>query len=418
MIEKTKLRNLNGGVKMKLGKFFILIISVIFIISGCSTDKTVSSDEQTKPVKVQKLNETTKPTTLDYIGTIDTKEIKKYSFKSSGRISKIFVEKGQAIKKGEPLAQLDSEDLSFAVNAAKAQLDGAKAQYNSAINGATTEEIKQAELNVKKAQDGLEYAQKQYERTKTLYDSGAVSKSQLEQVELEKEKIESDLQIAKQVLAQTKNGLTTEKKNAIKAQMDQAKINYEQKQNMLDNAVIAADMDGYVTDLLYKEGEMVSAGYPVVLTRNKTSIVKVGVTSEDLARLKIGTKAIIKENDEKAEGKAEGKVVTIEDIPDQQTRTYLVEVELSSPAFAIGSIVDISFQLENRKGIWIPITSVMANGEDYVYIVENNKAVKKTVKRGELQGTNIFVEGLKDGEQLIIEGMDSITIGDKLTVQK
>ena len=54
---------------------------------------------------------------------------------------------------------------------------------------------------------------------------------------------------------------------------------------------LTADVDGYVVDVLCKEGEMQSAGYPVVLIRSENQVVTVGLSDKDVKKIQLRNKS-------------------------------------------------------------------------------------------------------------------------------
>ena len=81
------------------------------------------------------------------------------------------------------------------------------------------------------------------------------------------------------------------------AQLNTAKANYDSKVNLVQDAFITADSDGYVVDVLCKEGEMQAAGYPVILFRSENQVVTVGLSDDDVKKVQVGTKAQVKIDD-------------------------------------------------------------------------------------------------------------------------
>ena len=389
---------------------FILIVTTFF---GCTNGKEVTVTEtKIKPVKAIKVNEESSSVTLEYLGTVNTEDLKKYSFKVPGTIEQIYVVKGQMIKAGESLAKIETTDLDYQLSAANEQVKQAQAQYNKAVSGATEEEIKKAEINVKKAQDAYNYAKDYYQKLEELYKNESITKQDLDQGKLELDMREADLQLAKEIEQEAKKGLDQENKKAIASQLEQAKINRNQKKDMLDNATLKAEMDGQVVDILYRTGEIVNSGYPVILVKSNHMVIRSGVTQEDVEKIKEGQTAKVKINDRVVEG----VVSFIDSIPDQQTRTYNVEIELKETNFKIGMIGKVSFIIGEEKGIWIPISSVMTNGTDYVFVIENNKAMKKKISLGSIKGSMVLTNGLKPGDQVVVEGMKEITDGEIVEV--
>jgi RND family efflux transporter MFP subunit len=293
-------------------------------------------------------------------------------------------------------------------------MDAAKAQYDKAVNGAAPEELQQIEANVKKAQDSYNFAQDNYEKFQILFQQGTISQSELDQVKLEFDIRESDLKSAKEVEKQAKSGARKEDKAAAKGQWEQAKAEYNYRVSLLDDATIKADTSGYVVDVLYEEGELVASGYPVLVVRNDNQVVKVGVSSKDFEKVAIGTKAKII-----TEGKrVEGEVSNIGQTPDSQTRTYPIEIALSEKTIPLGSIVKVEFIIGEEIGVWIPITAIMASGEDYVYVVKDEKATRRKVTLGEVNEDDVKVQGLANNDQVIVEGMQRLKDQDQISIEK
>jgi multidrug efflux pump subunit AcrA (membrane-fusion protein) len=78
----------------------MLVIMIISTVGCSSTEKKAeNNNDQIKAVKAIKVSEEENPISLNYIGTIDSKELIKYSFKVSGQIKTIFVEEGDQVNK-------------------------------------------------------------------------------------------------------------------------------------------------------------------------------------------------------------------------------------------------------------------------------------------------------------------------------
>lgn len=366
----------------KIAAIFILIllISIIGVRYYFKTNETaVENTVKPRPVKVIEIKEETYPITLDYIGTIDTKEIKNISFKVPGKIKKIYVSKGEFISKGEAIASLDVTDLGFNLDAARAQMDMARANLNKA------EEDNKFTLNL-------------YNKIVQLYKEGTVSKQQLDETEL-------------------KLNVSNESLKAVNAQYEQAEANHESIKNTIKDATITSNKAGYVVEVIGKEGENINAGMPVVLTRPEKQIVHVGLTQEDVKKVSLEHHAKVKIDNLKGEG----KISNIDYIPDPKSRTYDIEVEMtnqfSSEEFLIGSIARVSINVDDRKGIWVPIKTIMSDGEDYVYVVENNRIVRKNVILQQIYEDKVLVNGLLSGDLLVSEGMKNVKDGYLVSIE-
>lgn len=400
---------------MERKKGVLCMIFIMLFTAGCSKQlPDTALEEKKKPVKVVSVKEEVRPITLAYTGVAGAEELKKLAFQSPGKIAKVMVERGQPVQKGQQLAQLDTKDLEYALVAAKGQLEGAQAQYDKVVNGAVPEEIKRVEINVKKARDAYHFADENYKKMLKLYEEGAISKNDLDKAKLELDMREADLHGARETEKQVKNGARAEDQAAARGQLEQARADYSHKKRLLEEATLTADTDGYVVDVLYQEGEMVGAGYPVVVIRNNKQVVNVGLTSKDLGKVQIGMKAKVRMGNTEWEG----EVTNIGQMPDSQSRTYSVQIALPENALPMGTVVKVDLIVGEERGIWIPIPSILTDGEDYVFVVKDAKAYKRKIALGEATGAYVKVQGLQDGEALVIEGMKKLEDKDQVSVQR
>ncbi|WP_176461737.1 efflux RND transporter periplasmic adaptor subunit [Anaeromicrobium sediminis] len=355
---------------ISLGMAFMLMFS----LAGCEKAQADEKNERVKAVKVQELATDKKPVSLDYIGTVDSKDITKYGFKSNGKVSSINVEKGHKVKVGQILATLDNSDINFQLTAAKGVLDG-------------------AELNIKKAKDALDYDREYFAKIKNLFEQKAISKDDYDKVNLKLEQSE-----AAYLQAQ--------------AQYEQSKADYGYKTNLMNDSVLKAKKEGVVLDLMAEENELVGSYNPVVVIRSNEQIVNVGIAQRDINKIKLGQSVEV--NVEGA--KASGVVTNISEVPDEESRTYNVEVTVNEGKYRLGSIANVDFPIGEESGIWVPVTAIFSNGEDYVYVVEGDRAFKRTINIEKISDNKMLVKGLKVSEKIAISGMKNLDDGSKVKI--
>ncbi|WP_432664672.1 efflux RND transporter periplasmic adaptor subunit [Wukongibacter baidiensis] len=352
----------------------VLAVATIGTLYYSRVNKTEAENiVKARPVKAMKIKEEIYPITLDYIGTIDIEEIKNISFKVPGKIKKIDVSEGDFVSKGMAIASLDVTDLSFNLDSAKAQMNVAKANLN-------------------RAKEDSQFTLDNYNKISKLHKDGAVSQQQFDEAELK-------LKVSRASL------------EAVTAQYEQAKANYESMKNTISDATIVAHEAGYVVDVISKEGENINSGMPVILLRPEKQIINVGLSQEDVKKVSIGQSAKVKLDD----FNGEGKISNIDYIPDKQSRTYETEIEMikefSPEEFLIGSIAKVSININDKKGIWIPIRVLMSDGEDYVYIVEGDRIIRRNILLHQIHENKVLIDGLVEGELLVTEGMKYVKDG-------
>jgi len=399
----------------------ILTICLVFLnfvtLSGCSGKSDSKAEIKIYPVKTVELQEKSYPISLEYEGITGGSEVRRLSFKSSAKISKVYVSKGQHVKKGENLVDLDKSDLNLSMDSAKAQMDAASAQYDKAANGAQAEDINKAQIGVKNAEDNYNYCKDLYDKTVILYQMQAATQQQVNDVKNKLDNSESALNSAKETLNQLQNGTRTEDKQASLAQVNTAKANYDSKVNLVQDASLRADEDGYVVDVLCKEWEMQQAGYPVILIRSENQVVTVGLSDNDVKKVQIGTKAQVKIDDTTTDG----DIINIVQMSDKQSGTYSAEIKLlnqiDNSKFYIGQSVKVYIADGEKNGLWIPINSILNDGEDYVYAVQDGRATRKNITLEQTNENEVCVEGLEAGDNLVNEGMKNIKAGYQVSVK-
>lgn len=388
----------------------LLIVSGIVWIAGIKSTESISEKTKAKPVKTIVLKESDSPRFLDYTGIMNADEIKKLGFKTGGRIASVNVKKGQRITPGTVLMRLDPVDLQLSVKGSEAQMKAANSQYTKALNGATPEESNQLRYGVEKAQNAYKFSKSNYDKYSRLYQEGIISQQEMEKVRLDFEVKEAELKQATEAYKRISDGTRIEDKQSAAAQLEQATTEYQYKKNLLAESVLKSDIYGYVVDVLFERGEMVSAGYPVVVIRNERQLVQVGLSQNDLLKVKTGMNVDVLMNDIQTNG-----VIThIAQLPDDISRTYTTDILINDSQLnlPLGAVLNVHIPVGNSRGIWLPITAVLSNQEDYVFVIENGKAVKRLIQLGEVRNDLVHVTGLKNGEILVVEGLKRLTDGD------
>ncbi|MDP3387141.1 MAG: efflux RND transporter periplasmic adaptor subunit, partial [Eubacteriales bacterium] len=76
----------------------------------------------------------------------------------------------------------------------------------------------------------------------------------------------------------------------------------------------------------------------------------------------------------------------------------------------------IDFLVGESTGIWLDIANVSNDGEDFAFVVENERVVRKNIKILAIYENKVLVEGLDINDEIIIRGLDNVRVGYKVTV--
>lgn len=152
-------------VKFSVGYFLLTIL-----IAGCGPVATQpSTAEKTIAVRTAKVTRQEKSTGLHYSGTIEASRTVPLTFQATGTIEKIYVETGDAVKKGQLLASLDNTDMKNIYDAAVSRYEQAKDAWDrlkTVHEKGSLPEIKWVEMetNLEQAKSTMEIAKNNLEK--------------------------------------------------------------------------------------------------------------------------------------------------------------------------------------------------------------------------------------------------------------
>lgn len=181
-----------------------------------------------------------------------------------GQLLDLAVQRGETVKQGALMFSLESQNESEAVQQATDQLHAAQAQLADLLTGKRPQEIAVTRAQLAQARDDAQRADLQLQRDEAQFRAGGVPQGQLidsRQAALSAQahvrELEAQLRVAElpsraaQIRAQ-------------QAQVDADRAALAQAQWKLDQKQVHAVQAGLVFDTLYRDGEWVPAGSPVV----------------------------------------------------------------------------------------------------------------------------------------------------------
>lgn len=193
-------------------------------------------------------------------------EVSEYrvSSKVPGRILEIRVKEGDFVRAGDTLAILDAPEVRAKMEQAQGAEAAAAALELKAQNGARQEQIQGAYQVMQQANAGLEIAQKSYQRIQRLFDEGVVSAQKRDEVYANFKALEAQAMAAKSQYQMAVNGARREDKLAAQAQVNRARGAVQEVNSYINETVQIAQMDGEVSSIYPKVGELVGTGSPIM----------------------------------------------------------------------------------------------------------------------------------------------------------
>jgi membrane fusion protein (multidrug efflux system) len=187
---------------------------------------------------------------------------------------------------------------------------------------------------------------------------------------------------------------------------------------------LTAPASGVIGARSLEPGQTAAPGMPVLQLLDISSVyVRVAVPESEIANVRTGQKAQVTVA-AVGEQPLTGKVEEIGVVADPAARTYPVKIALSnaSPGRKLmpGMVSSVSLRRQGgQTGVVIPNQTVTVDeqGQNYVYVADGQKAVRRRIKTGALQQQGILVvEGLTPQDQLITSGFQRLSDGAAISV--
>lgn len=186
------------------------------------------------------------------------------SSKVPGRILELRVKEGDYVKVGDTLAILDAPEVRAKMEQAQSAQNAAAALELKAQNGARKEQIQGAFSVLQQAKAGFEIAEKSYNRVQRLYDEGVMSAQKRDEAFASYKAMEAQMKAAQSQYDMAVNGARVEDKMAASAQVGRAKGAVQEVSSYIHETVQVAQMEGEVSDVYPKVGELVGTGSPIM----------------------------------------------------------------------------------------------------------------------------------------------------------
>lgn len=359
-----------------------------------------------------------------------------------------------ALSQAQRDARVTPERSSAAVKASEARVRQAKAALAKAQTGARSEEKAQAKANVDRAKSDLELARKNLDRSKRLEAEGAISKAQLEvdqnrfdnaqagyttaveqyNIVLEATRPEDIQQLQEQV-RQAEEQLNLDRANkkldpgaqdrvdAARAQVASAQDAVSLARIAVDDLRVIAPMSGKVSGKPLQAGSVVSPGVPVArLVGTNGVFFEAEVPESDIGEIQPGmtVEATIAALGDVA---LNGTVVSIGPDASSLGRLFSVRVSIDESAGKVkpGMFVRGTLKLGTLSDVFVvPNTAVQRDGQNISVFLAMRETVdgeskmvarKKVVRVIRTDGEVAIIDGLEDGEQLIVTGQSTLFDG-------
>ena len=247
-----------------------------------------------------------------------------------------------------------------------------------------------------------------------------IDKAQLLQAQLQLQNQEVELQRLKSLYEE--GGLSQSDYDAIQMQYNVLKTQVE---NLVENTTLRSPINGVVTARNYDVGDMYAMSMPIFTVEQIVPVkLLIGVSETDYSKVKKGDSVTV--TADAIPGKTfYGKINRIYPTVDPATRTFTVEVKIDNSYRTLrpGMFARATVNFGSNNNVVIPDVAVVkqqGSGERFVYVLnEDNTVTYKKVVLGRRMGAEYEVlEGLQDGDKIVIGGQIRLKDGVKVIVNE
>ena len=329
--------------------------------------------------------------------------------KASGIVEKLFVDINNKVRKGQPLAELDQQEILAQVEAQRAQLAAAEANV-----GTYEANIEQDKVNA--AAPDLPMYKTTLDRNLQMQKEGVVSRQALD--DANREYLAA---LNKRDGSRAQIGVDSAKLKQAKAQVMQSQASLKQLEEQLSYTTIVAPMDGTILSRDVEIGDAISSilvlgsTATLVFTEGDTSQVYVQgkVDEADIAHVYMNQPARIKVESFR-DRVFNGRVTKIAPlgVEKDNVTTFEVRVSIDNPGGELKANMTANAEilLDEHKGVLtVPENAVMYDPQKNATVEIPDKSQKEgkrkiTVKVGLSNGSvTEILSGLKEGDQVVLQ---------------
>ena len=350
---------------MTAGRIWPGLILGFMLLAACQSDgesatnasDAAESEDESPAIPVETSVATRNDIYAMYSGTAPIEAFAEAEVvaKVAGEVREIFVEEGDDVKAGQVLARLDGDRLRL--------------------------EWMQSEANLRKSQ-------RDFQRNVDLKERGLISAGDFEKI-----KYETD---------------------ALEATYNLARLEYSYTE-------IKAPLDGVISDRFVKVGNTIDVNAVTFkVTSLEPLIAYLHVPEREYRRIDHGQPAVI-EVDALQDSEYQGVVARISPVVDPGTGTFKITIEVSDPTRRLKpgmfGRINIVYDM-HAQALQIPRSAIIDEaGETYVFVVEDEKAARRTITTGYSNNGHIeILDGLTGSEKIVVVGQTGLKEGSRVSV--
>jgi multidrug efflux pump subunit AcrA (membrane-fusion protein) len=390
--------------------FALTTLASVAGLTSCGGETHAATEQAPVPVQVRAPAVVERAESVSASGSVEGSETTDVAFLVDGRVSRVLVEEGQHVAKGQLLAEIEPTDYRNAFHTAMAQQAASEAVSQRADAGFRKQEVEEARINFERAED-------EYKRMKFLVERKSLPPNDFQ-------KYQAAYNDAKERYDMLREGTRMEDIVGAAAQANAAAAQATEAQKRLKDTELLAPISGNISMRKIDPGQNVSAGMPVfsIVELNPVK-VRVGVPEADIGKVRQGATAEVAVPSLGGR-QFSGKVAIIGVAAEPASRTYTVKILVANP----GPVLLAGMVAESRifgpakvQSLTIPPEAIVPDPEGapnvFVYFPDRKRVYARRVDVGSPVGSEMEIRsGLHGNEQIVIAGQQKVREGSLVEV--
>jgi multidrug efflux pump subunit AcrA (membrane-fusion protein) len=344
--------------------------------------------------------------------------------KISAPVKRVLVNRGDHVKRGQLLAELENRDLAATAQESRGQFAQAESNYRATSQSTVPEAVTKAETDLEAARAGLDAATKLLESRQQLFKEGALARKSVDEARVAYAQAKGQFETADQHFKALQSVGKQEQIKTAAAQVEAARGHYESAQAQVSYAEIRSPINGVVTDRPLYPGEMANAGAPMVTVMDVSAIVaRINMAQDQAKDISVGAEATITPSD--GSDAVPGKVTIVSPATDPNSTTVQVWVQADNPGERLraGQAVHVAIVAATIDGATlIPTAALLSSpeGGTMVMVVDDKDVAHETpVDIGVREPALVqVVSGVAPGARVITVGGVGLEDKSKVRVMK
>ncbi|MDR6548962.1 efflux RND transporter periplasmic adaptor subunit [Paenibacillus qinlingensis] len=408
-----------GHSKYRWMGVITLLTAATVLATACSVPggKDAATVQLTpKPVKTEaiKLQKISNP--IEQVADVVAGTTLDVMAKANGEVTEVLKKRGEYVTKGDVLFVIDNKDALSNKRKSELQVKSAQDSLQQARDNKVNTRKDLAD-NVARTETALKNAQQDYNKIRNDFDAGSAVQRQVDQVKQALDNAQMSLDAAQSKLSAFDH---TDSISSIQTQAESATLNLEDATRSLENYEVKAPGDGILTDFNIVVGQTASAQAGKVGQIQQVDPIKIKTElAETNYQLVKNKKELLYYNPNTPDKKGTAKISYLAPIMSAASKTYTLELEVPNPDRTIQPGVRYQVQLTTEteeKVAVVPTLSIIREESDtFVFVQQGDQFMKRKVKLGRINGEfQEVLEGVKEGDQLVISGQNTLKDGQKV----